>query len=131
MQETPENINWAYEKLDSLKYLPGFPKEARSLESIARAFLRIVHDKTYEEILKGIGVDYDEMVKRNAEADEDRGEHTPIMPRSVNDVDWLLARVADTCDRFPMPVKMRAMHDSVFAPACKELENFPARMEGV
>jgi hypothetical protein len=103
MRNTDENLAWAISRLLPFAKWPGFPKEEAELNIRAKAFMRLVHNKTVREILP---------------AADPAGNPTKYrIDPNLNDADWILDLIADTQEFFPLPVQMRALYSAYLPPA--------------
>jgi len=89
MEQSVENIKWATKRLSVFREFPGFPQSMENLEERAKSFLRLVRNEKIEHSKLG----------------------------SVNDVDWLLTKIYEGWERFPLPVEMRMIYSEYFKPA--------------
>lgn len=99
MEVNDVNMKTAISWLVKFRYLPGFPPTQESLEVCADSLCRLVHNKTQREI-------YADRFPHIQEAD--------MKLADVNDLDWLRAKVADECDKFPVPPVLSRMYCQVW-----------------
>jgi len=97
---------WASRKLARFSDWQGYPTNKDAVDATIRGFLRLVHNQTVQEIL-------------DAER-EKRG--LPLIPATslspgANDVDWILDRIYEDYERFPMLVEMRRIYTEKITPA--------------
>jgi len=103
MKQTEHNVAWAIRKLSVLSGLDGFPRTEPGLRGIAMALLDIVCDQPdcYED-----------------KYDTATGTGTRVKTREAmtaeQTVDWLLARVLASVERFPAPIVMRRLYETRF-----------------
>jgi len=106
MQLNEENTKWAAKKLSRFRNWQGFPANEDAMDATIRGFLRMVYNKHAQEIL-------DDSRKKSG---------LPLIPATkldpgINDVDWILDRIYEECDRFPMLVEIRRMYGEKITPA--------------
>jgi len=97
MAPTPDNIDWALGQISQLSSLPGFPKDEHGVLGLADAYCRMVRNETAEHSILG----------------------------RVNDADWLIRTVLDTCRYSPSPGQLRSIFCRYFAPADGTEIDFP------
>ena len=104
MKQSEKNIIWMISKLQLLSGLDGFPRwkdQEAGLRGITMALLDIVNDQP-----EAWAEEYDpaqgQGVKRQTQAAVSAEET----------VDWLMARVLGSCERFPAPIQMRRIYET-------------------
>jgi hypothetical protein len=108
MEINAQTRDWALKKLLVFRTWKNFPKDPAGIEVRVRAFLRLVHNKPIREILCPAGTQPVEIDWQEIGLDPEQ-----------TDVDWILDRILETCDSFPLPIEMREMYEEKLPPAMK------------
>lgn len=113
MEINESNVQWAMQKLSRFVGWPGFPQEPEGIESRARSFLRLVHNKTARQIL---------VESRQAQGRDPSDLTFEILPKyglapEDNDVEWILNLIEETFEEFPKPIVMRRAYSPPLAPS--------------
>jgi hypothetical protein len=116
MEITRENVQWAIRKLSRFRSWRNFPTDPEEINSRARAFLRLVHNRPLRELCF-----VNPELVRLAERD---GMEIPTvdwkakgMDPEQSDVEWILDLIEETMDTFPLPVEMREIYTGYVPPA--------------
>jgi len=100
-----ETKQWAFRKLSRFYDWQGYPTNKDAVDGLVRGFLRLVYNQTYQTIL-------DDLRKRDGLPPL---VATKLEP-DINDVDWILDRIQEECERFPMLVEIRRMYGEKITP---------------
>lgn len=109
MQLTPENLDWALDRLAVFAERRGYPKSEVTLQAHGRAFLRIVHNANIVDILRKFKPKFPEDADDKAWLEEN-------FPGNPNDADWLIDKALDRYDYAPMPVEFRRIYQPLLPP---------------
>jgi len=104
-EEIDSRLGWALGQLRELVYLPGGPKNKEELVGCAKAFLRIVQNKTLAEW------------QSRVQDEEAKQAYVALLGGYSTDAEWLIAQLADSCEMFPKPIQMRKIYEQCFTPA--------------
>lgn len=92
---TDEELAKAITRLSVFEGMYGYPKTHGALITAARCFAKIVHFEAPESWL---------------------GFKHPDWPDVKDDSEWLVERVFETCDKFPMMAEFRRIYCQYFQP---------------
>jgi hypothetical protein len=114
MQINEENTKWAIKKLSRFRSWQDFPPEIEGLNSRARSFLRLVHNRSVIEIMQ------EAFLRGTGTAMPDIDWQSKGMDPNQTDADWILDLIEETMERFPLPVQMRDIYRTKLPPASGE-----------
>jgi hypothetical protein len=112
MKINEENEKWAILKLSRFQDWPDFPQEDEGVNSRARSFLRLVHNRQVRDIM------HDAMLKNTGVISSVDWDAKGMDP-TENDADWILDLIEETMERFPLPITMREIYSSQLPPASR------------
>ena len=98
-----DNIAWALERLAQFAEWPRFPDNDSALQGRAKSFLRLVHNKTAEEIM-------DDALRDNPTREMGIDWSRKGIAPTDNDAEWILDYIRENLDEFPLPVHMREIY---------------------
>jgi len=96
MQLTPENFEWAVEKIEELSALPGAPTKDVAVRAVAKALLKIVGEQ------------------RKVEQEDEYGK-TVVLREAIDERasgESLIGLLLTMCERFPTPITMRRLYET-------------------